>query len=180
MTSTPRILSLLAAGTLALALSGCAATAPAPAATDDMPTATAMSEACTGDEGVTITVDASALGEEASESWCYFASETVAVSDALAAVGVETEGSKQYGDQLVCRVNGLPAADEALPAEDGSDYFETCDTMPPASAYWSLWIKPAGAEWGFAQEGVSTLQAEPGDAVELLFTLNGEPAEPAA
>ena len=99
---------------------------------------------------------------------------------AVSIAAVRTEGTEEYGDQVVCRVNGLPAEDEAIPAEDGPDYFETCDTMPAAFAYWSLWVKPAGGEWGYAQEGAATQELQPGDAVELLFTLNGEPAAPAS
>ena len=40
------------------------------------------------------------------------------------------------------------------------------------------WVQPAGGEWDYAQEGLSTLQVEPGDSIALLFTLNGEPAAP--
>lgn len=123
-------------------------------------------------------VDSSALEDGAASQWCVPADETVAAADALTAAGVETEGTEEYGDQVVCRVDGVPAEDTAIPAEDGSDYFETCQAMPAAFAYWSLWVKPAGGEWGYAQEGLSTLQLAPGDALELLFTLHGEPAAP--
>ena len=51
-------------------------------------------------------------------------------------------------------------------------------SMPAAFAYWSLWVQPEGGEWGYAQEGLSTLQLQPGESLELLFTLNGEPAAP--
>ena len=79
---------------------------------------------------------------------------------------------------MVCRVDGLPAEDVALTAEDGSDYFESCESMPAAFAYWSLWVQPAGGEWDYATEGLSTLQLQPGEGMALLFTLNGEPAAP--
>lgn len=128
---------------------------------------------------MTLVVDASALDDAASSAWCVIADEEIAVADALATTGITTEGTDEYGDQVVCRVDGLPAADEALPNPDGSDYFETCASMPAAFAYWSVWVKPAGGEWDYAQEGLSTLTAAPGDSVELLFTLNGEPAAPA-
>lgn len=127
---------------------------------------------------MTLSVDASALDDAASSTWCIIADEQIAVADALASTGIETEGTDEYGDQVVCRVEGLPAADQALPNPDGSDYFETCAAMPAAFAYWSVWVKPAGGEWDYAQEGLATLQASPGDSVELIFTLNGEPAAP--
>ncbi len=101
-------------------------------------------------------------------------------SDALAAAGVTTEGTDQYGDQVVCRVNNVPAEDLALTAEDGSDYFEECASMPAAFAYWSLWVKPVEGEWAYAEEGLATLQLEPGESLALLFTLNGEPATPSS
>lgn len=127
-------------------------------------------------------VDASALGsaDDASTTACVKTTTAVTAADALTTAGITTEGTEQYGDQVICRVDGLPAADEALRGADGTDYFETCKTMPAAFAYWSLWVKPVGGEWAYAEESASTQKLQPGDAVELLFTLNGEPAQPAA
>jgi hypothetical protein len=171
-----------ASAVLLLSLAACSSPGSTPAAT---PTATAETGAsavtdgaCTGDEGVTVVVDSSALEDSASGQWCVAADDTVPAAEALAAAEVETEGTEEYGDQVVCRVEGVPAEDTAIAAEDGTDYFETCQAMPAAFAYWSLWVKPAGGAWGYAQEGLSTLQLEPGDAVQLLFTLHGEPAAP--
>ncbi|MDF2555385.1 MAG: hypothetical protein K0R60_1280 [Microbacterium sp.] len=123
-------------------------------------------------------MDASSLEDGDSKAWCIGTDETLAAADALTLVNVTTEGTDEYGDEVVCRVNGVPAEDVAIPAADGSDYFETCESMPAAFAYWSLWIKPADGEWAYAEEGLSTLQLEPGESLELLFTLNGEPAAP--
>lgn len=127
-------------------------------------------------------VDATALQsqDDVSGYTCVETDQAIAASDALDQAGVTTEGTTQYGDQVVCRVNGTPAEDFALPAEDGSDYFETCEAMPAAFAYWSIWVQPEGGEWEYAQEGLSTLQVEPGTGLALLFTLNGEPATPSA
>lgn len=172
-----------ASAVLVLTLAACASGDPDPA-----PTATSSGEAsatittetaCAGDEGVTLVVDATAIEGGEPQEWCLLTEEPVTAGDAFTIAGVETEGTEEYGDQVVCRVNGVPAEDTAIPAEDGSDHFETCEAMPAAFAYWSLWEKPAEGEWGYAQEGASTLELEPGDAVELLFTLNGEPAAPA-
>jgi len=182
VTPTPRILTLAAATALALSLPACSS-APGPevSATGAMPTAAAVEAACGDMEGVTLVVDASALGDddEVSATWCVFADEPIAASDVLARAQVTTEGTEEYGDQVLCRVDGVPAEDETLPNPDGTDYVETCEAMPAAFAYWSLWVRPAGGEWDYAQEGLSTLQVEPGDALELLFSLNGEPAAPA-
>jgi hypothetical protein len=185
VTSALRALSLAAASTaLLLSLAACSTAGPEPAESlpnDDM-TAAAVDTACEGDEGVTVVVDASALGDadDVSATWCVFADEAIGAADAVETAGFSTEGTVEYGDQVVCRVNGVPAEDVAITSDDGSEYFETCESMAPAFAYWGLWVQPEGAEWDYAQEGLSTLQLEPGDAVALLFTLNGEPAAPAA
>lgn len=180
VTSTLRSFAAAAASAvLLLSLAACAAPDPTPTttATDAANAAIATDSACESDEGVTIVVDASALEEEPTQQ-CVITDESIVAADALLLAGVETEGTEEYGDQVVCRVDGVPAEDEAIPAEDGSEYFETCEAMPAAFAYWSLWTQPAGGEWAYAQEGLSTLQLEPGDAVALLFTLHGEPAAP--
>ena len=170
---------------LALPLAACSS----PAASDPSPTAAAEPSAGASSpapasalddcEGIGLYIDGTALdgGEEAA---CVPAEGAVPASDLLAEAGVTTEGTVEYGDQVICRVNGLPAADQVIPAEDGSDYVETCQSMPAAFAYWSLWVKPADGEWAYAQEGLSTLRVQPGETVGLLFTLNGEPAEPRA
>ena len=180
MTTKLRTVAAAAASVvLLLSLAACASPepAPSPTAAGDARASVATDGACTDDEGVTVVVDASALEGEPSEK-CVVTAEAITGADALLLAGIETEGTEEYGDQVVCRVDGVPAEDTAIPAEDGSDYFETCAAMPAAFAYWSLWVKPAGGEWEYAQEGLPTLPLEPGDAVELLFTLHGEPAAP--
>ncbi|WP_404434375.1 hypothetical protein LG299_07145 [Microbacterium lacus] len=179
MTSNLRLLTAASAAALLLTLAACTTAAPS---VNDNNTVGAVSSACADSEGVTLSVDASALGDEddVSGAWCVLTDEGVGAADALSIAAITTEGTEEYGDQVVCRVNNVPAADLALTAEDGSDYFEQCESMPAAFAYWSLWVKPVGGEWDYAQEGIATLQLEPGDAAELLFTLNGEPATPSS
>ena len=183
MTSTLRALAAAAASVaLVFTLAACAGGAPEPAPTETPAGETSVSittqTACDGDEGVTLVVDATALEGGEPQERCLITEEAVTADDALILAGVETEGTEEYGDQVVCRVDGLPAEDEAIASEDGSDYFETCQAMPAAFAYWSLWVRPASGEWAYAQEGLPTLQLEPGDAVGLLFTLHGQPAAP--
>lgn len=92
---------------------------------------------------------------------------------------VKTEGTTQYPNEIVCRVNGVPAADFDIKHKDGT-YREECKGMPAAFAYWGLWVKPASGEWAYAQEGLATLKVSSGESLELLFTVDGEPAAPAA
>ncbi|KJL37460.1 hypothetical protein RS81_03214 [Microbacterium terrae] len=172
-----------ASAALILSLAACspAADTGASATATPEPAQSASADGlCAGDEGVGVIVDAGNLADAdtiALEA-CVFADDTLAVADALQTLGVETEGTVEYGDQALCRVDGLPSADEPLGSTEDPAYIEECASMAPAFGYWALWVKPAGGEWDYAQEGVSTLQLEPGDAVELLFTLDGEPAAP--
>lgn len=188
VTSKPRTLVLAALGALALALAACTATT-APDASTPAPSGSTSPDngllslstegACDGDEGVTLIVDTGSLDDaDAAGTWCVIADDTIGAADALLFAGVTTEGTTEYPDQIVCRVDGVPAEATDLVATDGTVVNETCESMPPAHAYWSLWIKPAAGEWGYAEEGLSTLKLEPGDSIELLFQLNGEPAAP--
>jgi hypothetical protein len=42
---------------------------------------------------------------------------------------ISIEGTQKYGNAVVCRVNGLPDAT-----------VETCEEMPPAEAYWAVFM----------------------------------------
>jgi len=180
VTSPLRALTAAATAALLLTLAACAS---GPSTTTAEPTTSAAASAPAADgecDGVTVVVDASAFGDadETSLSECVQTDGPIAAVDAFTQVDVETEGTVEYGDQVVCRVNGVPAEDVALTSAEGAEHFETCESMPAAFAYWSLWVKPEAGEWGYAQEGLSTLELQPGESVALLFTLNGEPAAP--
>ena len=141
----------------ALALAGCAA--PAPTASPEPTVAEGCSE-------VTVVVDFGVLDEPSVES-C--ASAGLAL-DVLAEAGVSTEGTVDYGDQVVCRVNGEPAADETVTVEGQPPFVEACLTFNSV-AYWALWVKPAlDGEWEYAQEGVTTLELTDGQSVGLVYT----------
>lgn len=186
MTSTPRILTFLAAGALALGLSACATSQPEPqgsVSATPAPSSRAVADGgCASVEGVSVFINAGNLagGEELDQASCIFTDEPLAAADALQTLGVELEGTTEYGDQVICRVDGLPSASEPVGSAEDPSYVEACESMPAAFAYWSLWQKPAGGTWDYAQEGVSTLQLAPGDSIELLFTLDGAPASPDA
>jgi len=172
-------LALASAAALLFTLAGCASS-PEPAATESVPPASAaiIGDACEGDEGVTLVVDSSALADGSLREWCRPTDDAIAVADVLDEAGITVEGTDEYGDQVVCRVDGLPSATEPVGSAEDPAYVEECASMPAAFAYWSLWTQPAGGEWGYAEEGLSTLQAKPGQSVALLFTLDGAPAAP--
>jgi hypothetical protein len=97
----------------------------------------------------------------------------------LASAGISVEGTKAFGDAVVCRVNNVPSAEEELIIEGEDPYLETCEDMPAAFAYWALWVKESdSAEWGYAMEGISSLQLTKGQSVGLVFSLGGEAPTP--
>ncbi|PNH85630.1 hypothetical protein [Arthrobacter sp. AFG20] len=174
--------SSLAAAGLLFTLAACstpAATQPstsAPAAP-----ATASSSAAAGPcTGVKVIVDSGSLKQAAADSSvCVPVDAPTLASKVLDEAKVKTEGTDAYPKELVCRVNGVPAADFDI-VHKGGTYREECKKMPAAFAYWSLWVKPASGAWAYAQEGLATLKVSPGQSLELLYTVDGAPAAPAA
>ncbi|UOQ87991.1 hypothetical protein MUN74_11865 [Agromyces endophyticus] len=173
---------------LVLALAACSASPSGSQGESAEPTAAATAEATADaatvlDEcaGVAVIVDSGDLEvpEPIDLAACVDTDGPILAADALDEAGVTTEGTDEWGDQVVCRVNGEPAESTLITAADGTEYHETCASMPAAFAYWALWQRTAGGEWAYAQEGLPTLELQPGDAVELLFTLNDAPASPA-
>ena len=156
-------LALIAALALsALALSGCAAASS--------PSSSETPAACE----VAVVVNFGPLDEPTVEA-CAAAGPA---TDVLAAAGVSTEGTVDYGDQVVCRVNGQPSPDEEVALEGEEPFVETCQTLNDL-AYWALWIKTAAdAEWEYAQEGIATLELAPGQVVGLVYTPVAETVTP--
>ena len=92
--------------------------------------------------------------------------------DLLDSAGFATEGTVEYGDAVLCRLNNLPDATA-----------ETCESMPPAESYWAVLVKehqvvpmPLGISgaWGWAQTGINEVYLEPGDAIGLVFADEGD------
>lgn len=166
------------AGSLALVASvAMGLTACSPSSTP-VPATPTSSGACSGSSGVAVIVnyDLLAGGDVAACSPLASGKETVAV--ALKTTGIATEGTVKYGDQVVCRVNGLPAADKPFTVPGHAAYTENCKDMAPEYAYWALWIKHPGGNWDYAAEGVGTQQVKPGDSVGLVFTTGGKTPTP--
>ncbi len=152
----------------ALTLTACATPATDPAATPEPGT---RSGVC---EQVTLVVDFGPL-DEPSLAACGPAG---AASDLLVGAGITTEGTVDYGDQVVCRVNDQPSSTEEVVIEGADPFIESCQTLNSV-AYWALWVKnSAGGEWEYAQEGVNTLQLEDGQSVGLVYTPGTESIPP--
>ena len=174
--------SSLAAAGLLFALAACSAPA-ATQPTTSAPASSATSSASTASgpcAGVKVIVDSGSLKQAAADtSVCVPVDGPTLASKVLDEAKVKTEGTPDYPKELACRVNGVPAADFDI-AHKGGTYREECSKMPAAFAYWALWVKPASGDWAYAQEGLATLKLNPGESVELLFTVDGAPAAPAA
>ena len=174
--------SSLAAAGLLFSLAACSTPAATQPATSAPATTAAASSAAASEncDGVQVIVDSGALKQDAADtSTCVDVTGPTVASEILDEADIKTEGTEQYPTELVCRVNGVPAADLDI-THKGGTYKEECKGMPAAFAYWSLWVKPADGEWAYAQEGLATLKVSPGESLELLYTVDGEPAAPKA
>lgn len=173
--------SSLAAAGLLLALAACsapAATQPSSAAPASSASASASADAgpCAG---VKVIVDSGALDQAAAvTSVCVDADGPTLASDVLGKADVKIEGTAKYPTSFACRVNGVPAADFDIKHKGGTTR-EACDDKNTVS-YWALWVKPGAGTWGYAQEGLDSLKLNPGESLELLYTVDNEPAAPAA
>jgi len=164
MTLTPRMTGPILVAVV-LALTACAAPAT-------VPDPTASSSA--GCSSVSVVVDFGPLDEPALAACVSGGTAT----DILVEAGVSTEGTVDYGDQVVCRVNGQPSADEEVVIDGQAPFTETCQTLN-AAAYWALWVRSApGAEWEYAQEGVNTLDLADGQSIGLVYTPGTESVPP--
>jgi hypothetical protein len=149
-----------------LALSGCSATSEDGYSADG---------SC---DGVVVEVNFGELGERINSCVAINGSSDVA-KDVLAQAGVSVEGTKAYGDAVVCRVNGVPSKSVPIEIEGEEPHLETCEEFPPAFAYWALWVKESDtAEWDYAMEGVSDLQVSKGQSLGLALTLGGNVVTP--
>lgn len=176
-----RALIIAAAAAFTLSLAACSPVA-APAEVPKHAASDAPSATDGGCAGVTVIVETGDLevADDPSGTVCVETDAAIRGSDAIAEAGFTTVGTTAYPDDAVCRVNGVPAEDTDLPGDGGGIHHETCADFPPATAYWALWLKPAGGAWEYAPASLPGLDLNPGDSVQLLFTLDGAPATPAS
>jgi hypothetical protein len=171
----PRVLalSMLCVSVAAVSLTGCSPGSSSTAAPSLISTDCA---------GVTVIVNFGLLGNPDGpgdvHACSLLSTGTQSVADALEAVSVTTEGTAKYGDQVLCRVNGLPAANQPVTVPGHKPFTESCSTMAPEYAYWALWIRHPGAAWDYATEGVSTQKVAPGDLIGIVFTTGGATPTP--
>jgi hypothetical protein len=121
---------------------------------------------------VTLYVDYGPLGSGTPSTSCIPVSGKTNALDLLADAGLTVEGTREYGNAVVCRINSLP-----------NSVVESCEKMPPAEAYWAVLVKEhevlpvpfnTAGEWGWAQTGINEVYLNPGDAIGLVFADDGE------
>jgi hypothetical protein len=121
---------------------------------------------------VNVYVDYGPLDNNSKVTKCVPVSGKTNALDVLASANLSTQGTQQYGNAILCRLNGLPIESE-----------ETCEGMPPAESYWAVLVKEhrlitlpfdTGAVWGWAQTGINEVYLNPGDSLGLVFADNGE------
>ena len=168
--STGRWLAVAATtSSVLIAVTGCAGgvtTATAPNAGGEvMSTAEPVANACAG---VQVLVDFGILSDEQIDVCVDVSTKTSAVT-VLDSAGISVAGTEEYGNAVLCRVNGMPNAETPIVVSGHDPYIETCVSMPPEFAYWDVWLKTGGRDWEYAMVGESEIMVSPGDAIGLVF-----------
>ncbi|MEU7586903.1 prenyltransferase/squalene oxidase repeat-containing protein [Micromonospora sp. NPDC049230] len=87
--------------------------------------------------------------------------------DLLHEAGFTTTGTVHDGPGFICRI-GSPAFDAG--AERPAPADEACQLTPPATAYWSYWIAPAGQDqWTYSPLGAMSQRPGPGEVEAWVF-----------
>jgi hypothetical protein len=121
---------------------------------------------------VNLVVDYGSLDSGSVVEKCIETSGEISALDLMANAKIEVQGTDKYGNAVVCRLNNLPDAS-----------VESCAEMPPAEAYWAVYVKEyelfpipfnTQGEWGWAQTGFNEVHLHNGDSLGLVFIENGE------
>lgn len=121
---------------------------------------------------VNVYVDYGSLDSGSTVEKCIETSGEANALELLANAKIAIEGTQKYGNAVVCRVDGLPDAS-----------VESCAEMPPAEAYWAVFVKEhelfpipfnTQGEWGWAQTGINEVHLHNGDSLGLVFIEDGE------
>lgn len=105
---------------------------------------------CAPNAGVTVIVDKVSLGDRTVEVGCAPGDQPSGAA-AMKRAGFAITGTKQYGENFICRIDGLPSART-----------EGCQSTPPSKAYWSYWTaaKPNDV-WGYSSLGAGDPNNKP-------------------
>ncbi|MEU5674615.1 prenyltransferase/squalene oxidase repeat-containing protein, partial [Micromonospora sp. NPDC047753] len=121
-------------------------------------------ESCTPTQGAIVAVDFGAWGGPLLRG-CDVTPTTGL--DLLHEAGFTTTGTAHDGPGFICRI-GSPAFESG--AERPAPADEACQLTPPATAYWSYWIAPAGQEhWTYSPLGAMSQRPGPGEVEAWVF-----------
>lgn len=153
------VLAACAPLVLLVGLSGCSGISTAASSTPKV-TASASAGPCAS---VTVIVDFGTLKHPAVKA-CAPAG---TAAEVLKAAHIDTAGTADYGDAVICRVDALPSVEA-----------ESCAKLPSA-AYWAMWVKPsADGNWDYAQAGVQTQELTSGQFLGLVYTTGADSTLP--
>ncbi len=116
----------------------------------------AAQEECEDPADIPILVDYGSL-EGGQQVACAQDAAQMSALAAITGAGLEIEGTAEFGDSVVCRVEGQPSPDA-----------ESCDSMPAGDSFWGFYIGSEGA-WEFAQQGVDQQVLAEGDFIALAY-----------
>ncbi|MCK5890435.1 hypothetical protein [Aeromicrobium sp.] len=120
----------------------------------------AQAAACTAGSGVTVVVQ----GGPVNSTTCLNVSSTTALSALRSVYSVTPAGGNGQG--AICRIDNYPGPDQ-----------ESCMSMPPASAYWSIHHSRGGTgSWSYSNSGAGSLTLRSGDWVGFRFGSGGAPS----
>ncbi|MER7560283.1 hypothetical protein ABTZ46_25300 [Nocardioides sp. NPDC126508] len=136
---------ILRSASVALAILA-GATAPVSSAA-----ATSAPEAC---DGVTVVVEPNALGGEPEVS-CVQPAEGDTGADLFEKAGHPLTYVTSM-PSVVCRIDGRPKT-------------AGCAQMPPADAYWSLWVTDDSGAWSYASRNVTEISVTSGQGVAFTW-----------
>jgi hypothetical protein len=87
--------------------------------------------------------------------------------DLLHAAGFTTAGDQHDGPVFICRIGNAAFHGGTQYPTPGQD---DCVLTPPASAYWSYWLAPAGqSSWTYSQAGAMSEVPKPGEVELWMF-----------
>jgi hypothetical protein len=121
-----------------------------------LPSGTAQAAACSGTSGVTVVID---YGSSSSTLCAADDSSAMKVLQKVATV----VSPVQYPGTVVCKINGVPST-------------QTCQRMPPASAYWAFFHAPRGGSWAYSSSGVADYNPAPGSVIGFAFGSGAAPS----
>lgn len=118
---------------------------------------------CAEGEGISVVVDPGDLGGEVREA-CVPSEGSELATQVFADAGVEVTPVGAFPG-AACRVDGQP--------QDVA-----CQQMPPADAYWGLFLAQPDGSWDYAPTGADELELTPGDYVAFAWQTGSEATPP--